>query len=247
MKFNFPKVSIIIRTKDEKQRIAELLGMIRWQDYKGQIEIIAVDTNSTDGTRDILKQFNVNTISISQEEFSYPKSMNLGMGAASGELVIITVGHALPFRKDWISSGVRHFLDLSVAGVFGPTRARRDCTWAEFFFYNWRYYLTKIKGVQIADPKKWPGIMGATNCMLRRSLWKEHQFDENFGAGGEDVEWANWAIKQGYKIMVDPKFSVRHSHGNNLFQLKKQRVYWKKLGKPMPFDRKSLSFRKDLR
>ena len=90
------------------------------------------------------------------------------------------------------------------------------------------------------------GILGATNCAIRRDFWQEHQFDERFGLGGEDGEWAAWAMKSGYKIICDWKVAVYHSHGLGFRALKQQIKYWSKLSVPTTFSREALSFRRDI-
>jgi glycosyltransferase involved in cell wall biosynthesis len=241
-----PKVSIIIRTRNDAGRIQKLLDTLLAQDYAGEVEIILVDTSSTDGTASIARARGAKIVSITQNEFSYPKSVNAGMREATGELAILTVGHAIPFTGDWIASGVRHFADARTAGVFSPPIAREDAPIVEKLFYLQGYLKARFFGAHSATSRRWPGILGATNCMIRRSLWETHPFDEAYGLGGEDVAWARWAIAQEYKIICDYKFSLRHSHCNNFANLRKQIAYWRSLGTPRPFDRNVLNFRKDI-
>jgi cellulose synthase/poly-beta-1,6-N-acetylglucosamine synthase-like glycosyltransferase len=240
-------VSIIIRTLNERDRLKDLFDALASQDYSGTQEIIVVDTSSKDGTAELAHARGAQVITLTQEEFTYPRSMNLGVERATSALVVITVGHSLPFRKDWLRSGVRHFADPNVAGVFAPPRARTDATFAEKIFYSAGQIKAWFYGVHVATPQRWKGIMGATNCMFRRSLWEQHHFDEAFAKGGEDVAWAQWAMAHGYKIICDPKFSVRHSHGNDYSRLKQQLAYWRSLGIPRPFSREALRFRRDIK
>jgi GT2 family glycosyltransferase len=58
------------------------------------------------------------------------------------------------------------------------------------------------------------------NCIIRRSLWKAYPFDENLPSlvpetgkyGLEDYDWSKEMMARGYRIVVDPSFSVFHSH-----------------------------------
>jgi glycosyltransferase involved in cell wall biosynthesis len=242
-----PGISIVIRALNERARLAALLDALKAQDYKGEKQIVVVDNASTDGTPELARDRGVRVVTISRGDFSFPASTNRGVRAATQDLVALTVGHALPVRRDWLSSGARHFRDPHVAGVFSPVLARSDSTWAEYFFYLPGYLKARIKGVHDATPTMWPGIMGATNCMLRRSLWETHLFDERYGKGGDDVEWAHWAIREGYRILCDYTFAVYHSHGNDRKNLELQIAYWKSLGVPHPFRKEDLAFRKDIR
>ncbi len=209
------RTSIIIRTLNEREALGRLLGVLRYQESLEGRETIVVDNESTDGTPQLAEESGARVVSIPREEFTYPFSMNIGAELAQGEILIYLVGHALPFRPDWLSSGLEHFADPRVAGVYSPVIPQKGCKWAETFFYWPGYLQAKWRGPHKVT-KGGMGVFGATNCALRRSLWEEHPFDERYELGGEDGEWANWVMSQGYHLMCDYRFSVRHSHGLGL-------------------------------
>jgi len=112
-----PTISVIIRTLNERERLAELLSVIRSQDYFHQIvDVIVVDNESADGTPKLALQNGAKLITIKRDDFSYPVSLNKGAEVASGEILVYLVGHALPFSNDWLRHGVGHFSNPKVAG-----------------------------------------------------------------------------------------------------------------------------------
>lgn len=239
-------VSIIIRTMNERDCLAELLAMIRSQDYTGEKEIVLVDNESHDGTKESAIQSGARVVTIKKDDFTFPRSLNMGAEAAKGEILVYLVGHALPFRKDWLRHGLEHFSDQKMAGVYSPVIPREEHTLAEVFFYWPGYLLAKMRG-PFRVKGTGMGVFGATNVALRRSLWQQHHFDERYGLGGEDGEWAGWAMSQGFQIVCDYRFAVRHSHGLGVSGLRKQVRYWGKLGGPTVFKREEFQFRKDLK
>lgn len=50
-----PSVSVVVPVRDEERSVGEGLGSVLAQDYPGNLEVIAVDDRSTDGTTTILK------------------------------------------------------------------------------------------------------------------------------------------------------------------------------------------------
>ncbi len=240
-----PKVSVIIRTLNEKEHLQELLAALRAQDFQ-DFEVIVVDNESTDGTAELAEKSGCTIVTIKREEFNFPRSMNLGALNATGDILIFVVGHALPFRKNWISCAVEHLADPKVAGVFSPVIPNKGCSLAEMAFYYPGYIQAMIRGPYRVR-RTGMGVFGATNIALPRALWLEHGFDERYGLGGEDGQWASWAMGLGYDLVCDHRFSVRHSHGLGLAGLKKQTEYWSKLGEPHKFCRKELAFRNDLK
>ena len=243
------EVSVIIRTLNERDRLLALMNALDRQTYIGKYEIVIVDNESTDGTQELFQSFssrmNAKLVTIPRDSFSFPVSLNIGAQAASGDILVYLVGHALPFEGNWLVNGLEHFRDRKVAGVYSPVIPHENCTFAESAFYWPGYLAAKKKGPHNVT-KGGMGIFGGTNMALRRALWEAHPFDERYGLGGEDGEWASWAMKRGYKIVCDYRFAVRHSHGLGLIGLAKQLGYWRRLGKPSTFDRGALRFRKDL-
>lgn len=243
-----PIVSIVIRTLNESRTLDKLLTAIKSQEGidLSRVEIIVVDNDSSDNTKEIAKRYGARVINISKKEFSYPKSMNLGVGAANAPIVILTVGHALPKGKYWLASIVPYFLDSKVAGVYSPVLPNKNSGLYEGLAYRW-WYLTKT----FINPKyinKYNGEdFGATNAALRKSLWEKHNFDQRYELGGEDTHWAEWALAQGYVIVQDKKFAVYHSHGLSMIRFIKQMNYWKSFSHPSKFSRDVLWYRKDIK
>ena len=95
-------VSVVIRAKNEEKHIGYCLQSIT--DYIGKPQIIIVDNESTDDTIPIVNRFeyhDVEKISISKNEYSPGKALNLGVQRCIEEYVIIirifSVGLFAPF------------------------------------------------------------------------------------------------------------------------------------------------------
>lgn len=237
------ETSIIIRTKNESKWIGENLKRLKEQTYKN-FEIIIIDSGSTDGTLDIVKKFGVNLFEIKPEEFSYPFALNYGCRKSlAGKYLVFISGHSLPISKTWLADGLENFSDNKIMGVFGFVWALPDGSFWEKIIFNeyicrFRRFF-KRKNIFKQDRM---GVLGFTNAIIRKDLWGKHNFDESYGLGGEDGEWAKYWFDRGFNVARDVKFSVYHSHGLNYKQLKQQQKNWESLSKPQPF--KELEFRK---
>ncbi len=74
-------VSIIIRAYNEEPHINRLLrGILR--QHMRDVEIILVDSGSTDDTVASAKRYPVRVLSIKPEEFSFGRSLNIGCAQA---------------------------------------------------------------------------------------------------------------------------------------------------------------------
>ena len=77
--------SIIIRAYNEEKHIGRLLEGIRQQTLR-DVEIILVDSGSTDRTVSLAESFGARVVHIPSAEFTFGRSLNLGVqaGTAAG-------------------------------------------------------------------------------------------------------------------------------------------------------------------
>lgn len=190
--------------------------------------------------RDIFgNQIPIKLIPVNDSEFSHPYSTNLGVRAAHNELICITNGHSLPTSVFWIANGVKHFRNPRVAGVGGYFVANEDGSVWEKLVHGllWSNFKETSKAY-IKD-----GYFSTINCIIRKSLWTQYPFEENLPDGGEDYDWAQEMKARGYRIVVDPRFNVHHSHSYTLPEIITTNLAWYKIRKKIDsFERPRKSY-----
>lgn len=240
---NIMEISIIIRTKNEEKWIGELLNRLAPQTYKN-FEVVIIDSGSTDRTVEIIRKFKqthpeilLNIFYIKPEEFSYPFALNIGCAHARAEkLFVIMSAHSLPVSSTWLADGVKNFSQEKICGVYGPIQALPDGTiWEKIFFNAIIPVIARWRGRKEVIRKTGMGVLGFTNAIVRRDLWEQHHFDERWGSGGEDGEWAAHWFARGYCAIKDARFGVLHSHGLGFRGLVQQYKHWKESDKPRTF------------
>ncbi|MCK4692385.1 MAG: glycosyltransferase family 2 protein, partial [Anaerolineales bacterium] len=125
-----PKCSIVIRAHNEEQHIGRLLIGIMQQTVK-QVEIVVVDSGSTDATVAIASRYPVKIVNIRPEEFSFGRSLNLGIEQATSEFVVIASAHVYPMYPDWLEQLLLPFSDPQVALVYGKQRGNQISKFSE--------------------------------------------------------------------------------------------------------------------
>jgi len=195
--------SIVIRAYNEEKHIGRLLEGIRRQTFK-DVEIILVDSGSTDGTVPVAESFGARIVRIPSDEFTFGRSLNFGLGEATREFVVIASAHVYPVYPDWLESLLRPFEDENVALTYGKQRGPEFAKFSEQqIFHQWY--------PDIGKPNQETTFCNNANAAIRKSLWEKNPYDETL-TGLEDLAWAKWAKEQGHKIAYIPEAEIIHVH-----------------------------------
>ncbi len=195
--------SIVIRAYNEEKYIGRLLEGIRQQSVK-DVEIILVDSGSTDGTVSVAESFGARIVRIPSAEFTFGRSLNFGVCEATREFVVIASAHVYPVYPDWIESLLRPFDDKHVALTYGKQRGPVTAKYSEQQVYHQWY-------PDISKPDQPTAFCNNANAAIRKSLWEQNPYDEAL-TGLEDLAWAKWAKEQGYKITYVAEAEIVHIH-----------------------------------
>ena len=100
-------VSIILRSFNEGWALRKTLPAIHAQEYRDW-ELIVVDSGSTDGSLELLRQAHPRClIHIRPEEYNPSRVMNWGMDLARSEFGIFLNADATPLDPHWLRPLVR--------------------------------------------------------------------------------------------------------------------------------------------
>ncbi len=204
-------VSIVIRTKNEAEFIGETLEKVMGQEFKGAYEIIVVDSESKDSTLQIVRKHDVKLLQISQEEFTYGRSLNIGASNAKGKFVVNLSAHALPRNEKWLANLITGFEDENVAGVYGRQLSRGYINPFEAL-QNERFFGEEKITFNIRNKKRLRRIhFSNSNCAVRKDVWQRFSFDEQVPYA-EDMLWQAEVMNAGFSIVYAPDAAVYHTH-----------------------------------
>jgi len=199
--------SIIIRCYNEEKHIGRLLQGIQQQNLK-DVDIVMVDSGSTDRTLQIASRYPVRVVHIRPGEFTFGYSLNRGIAEAMHEFVVLASAHVYPVYPDWLEQLLRSFENPKIALTYGKQRGNQRTHFSEHqIFATW--YPNQGQAGQ-----RHPFCNNA-NAAIRRSLWQENPYDENL-TGLEDLGWAHWCIQQSYLIAYVPEAEIIHVHEQSI-------------------------------
>jgi rhamnosyltransferase len=195
--------SLIIRAYNEEKHIGRLLEGIKQQTFK-DVEIILVDSGSTDKTVSIAESFGAKIVTIASKEFTFGRSLNYGIKEAKHEFIVMASAHVYPVYPDWLETLLKPFQDKKISLTYGKQRAPDSAKFSEQqIFHQW--YPDESNSNQIT------AFCNNANAAIRKSLWEKHNYDETL-TGLEDLEWSKWAKEQGYKIAYVAEAEIIHIH-----------------------------------
>src|SRR5262245_3732282 len=195
--------SIVIRASNEEKHIGRLLEGIRQQTIQ-DVEFILVDSGSTDKTISIAESFGARIVRIASEEFTFGRSLNFGVRAATREFVVIASAHVYPVYPDWLESLLRPFENEAIALTYGKQRGPETAKYSEQQIFHQWYPDT-------GRPNQETAFCNNANAAIRKSLWELNPYDETL-TGLEDLAWAKWAREQRHKIAYVPEAEIIHVH-----------------------------------
>jgi len=235
MDIKYPFVSIVVVTKNEERHIKDCLESLMRLEYpKEKHEIIVVDGNSTDKTREIVKEYLAKLII--DKEGGLANSRNIGIQAAKGDYIASTDADCV-VKKDWLKILVKSIQEApeDVVAVGGPNLIfKNDPPFAKLVGYMQETFFASGGAPQSYKINESKYVFSIHNCNIlykKNILIEEGGFDENFNVG-EDAE-LNFRLRQkGYKFLYLPDVIVWHRRPDNLKKfIKKMFLYGESMAK----------------
>lgn len=206
-------VSIVIRTYNEERYLRELLSMISYQELPNStVEVIIVDSGSSDDTLKIAESFDCKIYSIKKEQFTFGKSLNIGCHHAKGEILTFISGHCIPTSKLWLSELIKPLTEGTADYVYGKQVGRDSTKYSEYRLFE-KLYPNYSKIPQ-------DGIFcNNANAAITKKIWSKFKFNEDL-TGLEDMHLARLLSEQKYRLGYVNKAAVYHIHNENSRQIK---------------------------
>ena len=221
-----PSVSIVIPTLNAMKEYdfeALICTLLNQRGFKN-IEVIVVDSGSTDTTVKKVKDYELKLIEIPNEQFTHAYARNLGASYATHEYILFMTQDAFPTSENWLFTLYNELEKHGGAAVSCTEFPREDadlyyriCSWAHRRFLEVEENSTKIcslpKDTNYINLRR-NASLSNVSCLVRKSIFDKYKFKLDYG---EDLEFGLKLLKNNYSIAITDKISVIHSNKKDDF------------------------------
>ena len=221
-----PAVSVLVPVLDEEAHLEHALASIRAQEVPGDLEILAVDGGSMDGSRAILERVAAEDPRVrvlDNPARRTPQALNIGLHAARGRYVARMDAHTL-YPGDYLARGIERLARGDVAHVSGPQLAEGRGRWSRRVALALRTRLGMGGASFRAATEEIEVDTGFTGVWERETVLGHGGWDEGWPVN-QDGELAARIRAGGGRIVCVPDMAARYVPRDSMRALARQ--YWR--------------------
>lgn len=212
-------VSVVIPTYNAVQHLPVLLDRLSEQTIPH--ELIIIDSNSKDGTQELLKRRNISFYTVLQHEFNHGRTRNQGVALAKGKWVIMLTQDALPASSETFEQLINAIESYPMATMgYG-----RQLPYSKADSLSWFARFKNYPAVSQVKNKADILSMGIRTCYCSNSFAAYRKDKLQLAGGfptdtiiGEDVVVAARAILNGDSVVYSAEAQVYHSHNYTIME-----------------------------
>ncbi|WP_284615588.1 glycosyltransferase family 2 protein [Aquabacterium humicola] len=213
-------VSVVIPVLNGGIELELLIRRLLDQRGVRSIEVVVVDSGSTDGSVQRAREAGARVIELAPQDFSHSHARNLGADHAGGDHLLFMVQDAYPIGELWVHGLLRYLLDHREQGVVAAScaeycRSDSDAMYDCMIDTHYRYLGCRDRdrvGAHVGDDHTSLRTMGQLSdvaCILPRELFQRFRYR---GKYAEDMDLGIRLIQAGHRIAMLASVKVIHSH-----------------------------------
>ena len=223
MKLIKHRVSIIIPTFNGVKDLSQLLNQIRKQTIR-VLEVIIIDSQSTDTTVEQALQLGARVIQIAKHEFDHGGTRNFAAARAVGDILVFMTQDAVPSNYQTIENLLSPLEDPEIVVSYGRQIPKPGTKITDQFLRLYNY-----PPQSLIKTKKDMQIMGIKTFQNSNvcAAYRRREFNTLGGfpepvVSNEDMLFAAKAVLAGYKVAYTADAMVFHSHNYGYLNLFKR-------------------------
>lgn len=214
-------VSVIVPAYNAGKQFEQFIQSVKAQKGIQNVELVVVDSGSSDGTVELCQKNDVVLKQISNEEFTHSYARNLGASLASGDIFVFMTQDALPVGTYWLYNMIYPVITGEAAAV----SARELCPETTEMFYKVaaRGYakflntlhtsqLNQYSGNETMDELRRKASLTDIASAISAPIFKKYLYRYDYA---EDLDMGIRLLKDGYRVKILSDVRVLHGHNRN--------------------------------
>ena len=219
-----PPLSVIVYAQNDAENLIRFMPRILNQDYP-QFEVIVVDDDSDDDTKDILdslrtqyKHLYYTYVPEGSRNLSHKKlALTLGVKAAQYDIVVFTNANCCPTGNQWLASLARNFVPGTdiVLGYTGMVRKEKERL--AFWYCSYDKLLFTLRYLSFALIKR-PYMGESSNMAYRKELFFKNKGFSKYlylHYGDDDLFINEIATHQNTRVEISETSQMTASYHDN--------------------------------
>jgi GT2 family glycosyltransferase len=223
-------LSVVIVTYNRCRELEDCLNSLLSMNERPN-EIIVVDSNSTDGTKEIVKNYDVKFVCINEK--SRIKARNVGFQKATGEILAYLDDDVIT-SKDWAKELLEPYKFKDVGGVGGRVLPSDNSAISSNISKKFMAigkvfdngFISNNYDIFTKFPIEVDTLIGCNMSFRRKLLFNIGGFDENFMGNcyREETDVSVRVKRLNYKLIYQPKALVWHKYKGK--KIDRKWYYW---------------------
>lgn len=211
-------VSVVIPAFNAGSDASILLRSLRAQTGLESLQIIVVDSGSTDGTVQIAKDHGCQVIEIPSKDFSHSYARNLGAQAATGDYLLFITQDAVPSSEVWIKTMLNAMQATGAAAASCREEPKPDCDlFGRITCYGHNKYIGILHDDRLTqrpipwnnDDARLAAQLNDVACLMPRRIFNEYGYRGDYA---EDLDLGLRLLKDRHRLLLMSSAPVIHSH-----------------------------------
>jgi GT2 family glycosyltransferase len=220
-------VSLLLPVKNQERDVHELLPLLLGQSVSVELEVVAVDSGSSDGTVQALRDFGATVIGIDQGDFDHGLSRNLAAQHAHGDILLFLSGRSRPVGDRWLAPLIATLDDdPQAAGVCsrvipppdadilttknGSSELSSAAMTERKVIHDWDAY----RQMSVEQRREFLNFH-TVGTVIRAEVFNNIPF-RSVPTLGEDLLWAREVLEAGWALWHQAASLVQHAHDYTL-------------------------------
>jgi len=213
----------MVPTRDAGPGFARSLDAIQAQEGLGGLELVVVDSGSTDDTVAIARAAGATVAEIEPEEFNHGRVRNQLAEMATGDVLLATVQDATLIGRHVLRDLVLRLREDSGLAAVSALQVPGRSADLYSVYQGWRHNEILLGPRAPEGTPEWAGALLDDVCAaIRRSAWEGLRFREL--AYGEDIDLGLRAVAKGWRTAFAASARVEHHHDRGASYLLRRTV-----------------------